>query len=243
MRLNSYLLIMAKAPVAGFVKTRLCPPATPAQAAEVAAAALLDTLDAARATGLATIVALAGDVARSARAAEIERALARVTVIGQRGDGLAERLVNAHAVAAARHPGMPVVQIGADTPQVTGTLLAEAASCLTADHRDAVFGLATDGGWWALGLRDPRHAPALRQVPMSTPDTGNRTHRALMGRGLAIGELPVLSDVDTMVDAELVAQAAPSGRFAAAVNEVLLATNDHGLLPQPQPSTGDLPGV
>lgn len=230
MRPYPYLLIMAKAPVPGLVKTRLCPPATPAQAADVAAAALLDTVDAARATGLATIVAVAGGVADAARAAELARTLGTVTVIGQRGAGLAERLVNAHADAAARHPGVPVLQIGADTPQVTGSLLAEAAAGLTADHQDAVFGRATDGGWWALGLRDPRHARALRRVPMSTPDTGNRTHRSLLDRGLAIGELPVLSDVDTMIDAELVAQAAPSGRFAAAVSEVPLTTNHHGPL-------------
>lgn len=234
-----YLLIMAKAPVPGHVKTRLCPPATPAQAADVAAAALLDTVDAARETGQATIVALAGTVAQAARPAEIERALGGVTVIRQRGNGLAERLVNAHADAAARHPGMPVVQIGADTPQVTGSLLAEASACLTADHRDAVLGLVTDGGWWALGLRNPLHAAVLGPVPMSTPDTGRRTHRALLSAGLAIGELPLLSDVDTMLDAELVAQAAPTGRFAAAVTEVLLATNDR----RPRSSTEDLPGA
>src|SRR5689334_23015978 len=81
------VLVLAKAPVAGRVKTRLTPAATPAGAAEVAAAALLDTLDAALAVpGARVVVALEGDPADAARRDELGDALARTLVVRQRGD-------------------------------------------------------------------------------------------------------------------------------------------------------------
>ncbi len=210
------LLIVAKAPVPGFAKTRLCPPATPGQAAAIAAAALLDTLEAAVTTpGAHVVVALTGDLSKAARATEIFAALEKTEVIPQRGDGFDVRLSNAHADTAARRPGVPVVQIGMDTPQVTPESLAAAAEALTA--ADSVLGLAEDGGWWALGLRDPLHAKALAGVPMSRSDTGRETLRALAEVGLRPAALPALSDVDTIADARRVAAALPGSRFARAV--------------------------
>ncbi|MFF0120409.1 DUF2064 domain-containing protein [Micromonospora arida] len=76
-------------------------------------------------------------------------------------------------------PGRPVLQIGMDTPQIRPALLTTALERLT--EHEAVFGPALDGGWWALGLRDPRYASGLRDVPMSTDDTGRRTLAALRG--------------------------------------------------------------
>ncbi|WP_020418602.1 DUF2064 domain-containing protein [Amycolatopsis sp. ATCC 39116] len=212
------LLVVAKAPVPGFAKTRLCPPASPEQAAEIAAAALLDTLDAVAATpGAVPVVAVTGDFAAAARSAEIRHALARTTVLDQRGGPFGERLANAHADTAARHPGLPVLQIGMDTPQVRPELLAAAAADLTA--HEAVLGRAPDGGWWALGLRDPAAARVLEDVPMSRSDTGERTHAALSQRGVVPRELTELSDVDTMADARAVASAC-HGRFPVAVAAV-----------------------
>ncbi|MDN5861243.1 MAG: glycosyltransferase, partial [Pseudonocardia sp.] len=76
------LVVLAKAPVQGTVKTRLCPPATPEQAAELAAAALLDTLAAAAAVPRAQlVVALAGALADAARAADVATALAGHRVV------------------------------------------------------------------------------------------------------------------------------------------------------------------
>lgn len=215
------LLVVAKAPVPGFAKTRLCPPATGAQAAEIAAAALLDTLDAVLATpGAIPMVALTGDLPSAARSAEIAAALDQTTVFSQRGNDFATRLANAHADTAAAHPGLPVVQIGMDTPQLTPQILAAAAEPLLRRDGEAVLGPAADGGWWALGLRDPRHASVLTDVPMSTDDTGELTVRALAAAGLAVRHLTVLSDVDTMADAHQVAKLRPRGRFAAAVGAV-----------------------
>ncbi|MFC3451359.1 TIGR04282 family arsenosugar biosynthesis glycosyltransferase [Amycolatopsis speibonae] len=209
------LLIVAKAPVPGFAKTRLCPPATPEQAAGIAAASLLDTLDAALLTPNArVVVALTGELGKAARGAEIATVLRNTEVIPQRGDGFDVRLVNAHADAP--RPGEPVLQIGMDTPQVTPGLLADAANRL----EDSVLGPAEDGGWWALGLKDPLHAKVLAGVPMSREDTGRQTLHALADVGLSPGVLPMLSDVDTFADARRVAALKPESRFARAVAEV-----------------------
>jgi glycosyltransferase A (GT-A) superfamily protein (DUF2064 family) len=212
------LLVVAKAPVPGFAKTRLCPPATPRQAAEIAAAALLDTLDAVAATpGAVPVVASTGDFTRAAQSDQLDRSLSAVRVVPQRGDSFGERLANAHADAAAVCPGLPVLQIGMDTPQVTAGFLAASARELLA--RDAVLGRAEDGGWWALGLRDPGKARVLAGVPMSQPETGALTHTALAGAGLTPGPLRRLSDVDTMSDAQRVARQC-GGRFPHAVAAV-----------------------
>jgi rSAM/selenodomain-associated transferase 1 len=213
------VLVVAKAPVPGQVKTRLCPPATPQQAAAIAAAALLDTLDAVRATtGVTPILAYAGQLAGAERFDDIRSALAGWRLVPQRGATFADRLAHAHADAAAHAPGQPVLQIGMDTPQVRPATLAAALNRLCV--ADAVLGPATDGGWWALGLRDPHHAETLRAVPMSTPETGELTRAALARRGLHTAGAPRLSDVDRWDDALAVAGAVPGSRFAAAVAEL-----------------------
>ncbi|MEU0879386.1 DUF2064 domain-containing protein [Lentzea sp. NPDC005914] len=202
------LLIMAKSPVPGQVKTRLCPPLTHEEAADVAAASLLDTIDAALSTpGAVPVVALAGVVERE----DVRDALAECVVIPQRGWTFADRLAHAHADIARFR--MPVLQIGMDTPQVTPALL---ESC--AEFEEAALGFALDGGWWALGLRDPLRAEVLRDVPMSQADTGMRTLEALLG--MSVRNLPILSDVDTMVDARAVAAQVPQSRFATTLADI-----------------------
>lgn len=214
------LLVVAKAPVPGLAKTRLCPPATSEQAADLAAAALLDTLDAVLATAdTVPVVALTGDLSGSAREAEVRAMLEQCIVIPQRGSGLALRLTHAHADTGALLPGLPVLQIGMDTPQVTAAGLGMLTASLR-DH-DALLGSATDGGWWVLGLKEPRHAKVLTDVPMSRPDTGENTRRALVSAGLRPLTAPTLSDVDTFADAEFVADAAPESRFACSVRRLL----------------------
>lgn len=219
-------LVVAKAPVAGQVKTRLQPHLTAQQAADVAAAALLDTLDAVagavRWGGGLVVVALTGRLDRCTRRGEVGAALARTTVIAQRGPTFARRLVAAHA-GAARH-GRPVLQIGMDTPQLTPDLLRDAGHLL--GGADAVLGPASDGGWWALGLRDPRLARGLRDVPMSRPDTGALTRRSLGDAHVL--DLPELADVDEWADALAVAQQCPDGRFAEAVRLLVAAPHATG---------------
>jgi glycosyltransferase A (GT-A) superfamily protein (DUF2064 family) len=104
-----------------------------------------------------------------------------------------------------------------DTPQADTALLAACLDRLCSASTDGVLGLATDGGWWAMGLRDPRSARLVAGVPTSRDDTGERTLWALRDGGLRVDLLPELTDVDTAADAVAVAHAAPAGRFAAAL--------------------------
>jgi uncharacterized protein len=200
------LLVVAKEPEPGRVKTRLCPPCTPEQAARVAAAALADTVDAVSATPAAhrTLVVDGRHPAPPGW-----------HTVAQRGIDLGTRL--AHAFTDTRRAGTPSLLVGMDTPQLTADRLARAAGLL--GSADAVLGLAEDGGWWALGLAEPRHATVLREIPTSQPTTGERTLAALRRRGLRVVALPVLRDVDTAADAIAVAALCPPGsRFAAAVS-------------------------
>ncbi|MEX3657410.1 MULTISPECIES: DUF2064 domain-containing protein [Mycolicibacterium] len=188
---------MAKAPVPGLAKTRLAADLGVGGAADVAAAALLDTLDAVAAAPVASrVVAMTGDVGVARAAAEIRERLATFAVIPQRGQDFGDRLANAHHDAAAA--GYPVVQIGMDTPQISATLLADCARRLL--RTDAVLGPASDGGWWLLGLRNSVGADCLRTVPMSQPDTGALTLHALASAGLSVGLVTKLTDVDVVDD-------------------------------------------
>jgi hypothetical protein len=204
------VLVLAKAPVPGRVKTRLGATVGMVAAAELAAAALLDTIAAARAAvGPARcLLALEGDLRAAARADDLRAALAGWRTYPQRGDGLGPRIAAAHADAG---PG-PVVQIGMDTPQVGAPDLEGVAARLL--DAPAVLAPATDGGWWALALRDPARAAAVAAVPMSTATTHDDTRRALEAAGTAVVGAAVLTDVDTAEDAAAVALAWPDLRFS-----------------------------
>jgi glycosyltransferase A (GT-A) superfamily protein (DUF2064 family) len=207
-------LVMAKAPVPGRVKTRLGAVIGMDEAAAIAAAALLDTLEACRfAFGHDCAIALDGDLDDAVAGAEIAAALKGWQVFAQVGDTFGERLVHAHQVASV--PGSIVVQIGMDTPQVTASLLRDAAAAV-AGPADVALGSAEDGGWWVLALANPDHAQVLADVPMSDPATYSATVAALLGAGAQVKVLPAVCDVDTAADADRVAALAPETRFASA---------------------------
>jgi rSAM/selenodomain-associated transferase 1 len=198
--MSAALVVMAKEPLPGRVKTRLCPPLEPAQAAQLAEAALVDTLDAVGWTpARRRVVALDG--------APGPWLAPGFEVIAQRGEGLAERLAN-----ATRDVGEPLVFLGMDTPQVTRALLIDALQRLA--EADAVLGPTTDGGYWTIGLARP-DPTAFEGVPMSTAATARAQRERLAGLGLKTAALPPLRDVDTWEDAVAVAAQAPWTRFAA----------------------------
>lgn len=211
-----HALVVAKAPVAGLAKTRLGALVGDVVAARLAAAALLDTLDACeQAVGAARVhVAMAGDLDAAEQSQELRRRLASYDVFEQCAGGFDVRLAQAHGTVATRAPGAAVVQVGMDTPQLDADLLTGAAEDL-ADH-DAVLGPAVDGGWWVLALRDPATAAALVGVPMSTDGTCDHTRQALVAAGLRVGQTAVLRDVDEVDDARAVAALAADSRFAHA---------------------------
>ncbi len=208
------VLVMAKAPVAGRVKTRLATDLGDDVAAHLAAAALLDTLEAGAAAYPPgrRVLALAGDLRGAACEADLRAAAADWLVIPQTVPGFADRLVDGHR-QAHRLAGGPVVQIGMDTPQIHAALLRGLAE-LAHDHQRPVLGPAVDGGWWVLVTTQPSQATVLAGVPLSRADTGRLTRAALEAAGHPPVLGPLLRDVDEVDDADEVAAAAPHSRFA-----------------------------
>jgi len=204
------VLVVAKAPVPGRVKTRLGHEVGMEYAARLAAAALLDTLElCSEAFGREQChLAMAGDLDQATDGGLVAELLGGWSVNGQRGETFGARLANAHADLAGV---ASVVQIGMDTPHLEpGQLHAVVAGL---DDHDAVLAPAEDGGWWALAVNSPGHAAPLCDVRMSTDRAEADTRRALVATGLEVGTGPVVRDVDTVADAEAVARLAPGTRF------------------------------
>jgi glycosyltransferase A (GT-A) superfamily protein (DUF2064 family) len=206
------LMVLAKSPVPGRVKTRLSPACTPEQAAALAEAALADTLE------------TLGRVPAGRRVLVLEGAPGRWLppgweVLPQAGGGLDVRLAQAFAAVAGETAGdrTPALLVGMDTPQLSARMLAEALSPAGRTGVDAWFGPAADGGFWTLGLARPS-AELARQlllgVPMSTSTTGAVLRDRLAAAGLRVAALPTLTDVDTVAEAAEVAELAPHSRFA-----------------------------
>jgi rSAM/selenodomain-associated transferase 1 len=203
--------VIAKEPVPGRVKTRLCPPCTPGQAASLAAAALADTLaavDASRCTE--RVLAFDGRPDGWRRDGWSLR---------RQVDGDLGRRLDAVVTAVVG----PVLVVGMDTPQLTAELVERACARLTEPGVDAVLGPADDGGYWAIGFRDRRDG-AFDTVPMSRADTGDRQRARLAELGLRVAELDRLRDVDTIEDARTVAELAPDTDFARAFRDCLVAS-------------------
>ena len=208
---ETQVIVVAEAPVPGLLKTGLTPPLRPEEAALVAEAALADTLQVVAATPVARrVIALDG-----APGAWLPAAF---DVIGQRGGGPDARLAAAFADAHAYLP-LPMVLIGPETPQVTGAMLDDAIASLESGEADAVFGPATNGGFWLLGLRRPDRS-LLAGLSMSAPESGRVLLERLAGDGLRVALAPRLTAAGTFDAAEQVAGQIPASRFAAIFTRV-----------------------
>ena len=200
------VVVLAKAPVAGRVKTRLTPPLTPQAAANVAAAALADTLDTiSMIPAQRRVLAFDGDAAPwRPRGWDM---------IAQPTGGLDVRI----AAALADAGNGSVVLVGMDTPQ----LRADQLTAFDPEQFGACLAPSEDGGYWAIGLRDPRDAHAVVSgVPMSTRHTGAMQLMRLRQVGLRVQLLDRLADVDTIGTARHVAAVVPESRFARALADV-----------------------
>ncbi len=204
------LVVLAKAPEAGHVKTRLCPPCTPTEAAALAEAALRDTLAAvAAAPAERRLLVLDGE-----RGAWLPGGF---DVVPQCDGGLGCRLAGAFDAVEG-----PAVLVGMDTPQLTADDVADAVRVLLRPGVDAVLGPASDGGYWSIGLR--RRSPGLFDgVPMSSAATLTAQRRRLTELRLRHAELPVMRDVDTIADAHAVAAQSPRSAFARELSALQLA--------------------
>lgn len=198
------IVVLAKAPRPGAVKTRLSPPLSHYDAAAFAAASLSDTLD------------VADQVAWSARILALDvhtRAWARPgwLRLQQRGESLDERLGNALLDAQQVASGEPVLLIGMDTPHLTAADLRRARDALTT--HDAVVGPATDGGFWALGLRRAE-GRLVHGVQMSTAATAAAQLERLSEASLRTALVAQYRDIDTIDDAWAAARSKTGARFA-----------------------------
>ena len=206
-----HVTIIAKAPVAGEVKTRLCPPCTPEQAAGIAAAALADTFAAveevAAATGARRVLLLDGALQ--------DWMPTTFEVVSQRGDGLEQRLCNGFVDLG------PGVIVGMETPHVVSALAGaiDAARC----GIDTI-GLALDGGYWMIGLcaESVAMAPDLFEgVAMSATHTGLSQIGRLHAHGRRVRLLPIARDLDTIEDLKAVVVSGRGGALAAVAADVL----------------------
>jgi len=204
------LIVIAKEPLAGRAKTRLHPPLSLEQAAQLAAAAIDDTLAAVAALPASRRILLFEGARPPVAAGGYE-------IMPQADGDLDERLAAAFDAVDG-----PTLLIGMDTPQLRPTDLAEVFEPW--GEVDAWFGPAEDGGFWALGLREPHgdHARGdlIRGVPMSRDDTGDQQLERLATAGLRVGMLRPLVDVDTFADAHRVAATAPATGFARLFDEM-----------------------
>ncbi len=200
---DTALIVIAKEPIPGGCKTRLCPPLQAREAAALAEAALADTL--------ATIASV--PARRHVLALEGRRGSwlpSGFEVVPQRAGGLGERLAGAFADV-----GEPALLVGMDTPQLTPAQVRRAIARLARPGVDAVLGPAEDGGYWAIGLRKPAE-DAFAGVPMSSARTLREQRRRLDALGLRHVELDSMLDFDTIGAAARVAELCPGSRFAAA---------------------------
>jgi glycosyltransferase A (GT-A) superfamily protein (DUF2064 family)/SAM-dependent methyltransferase len=206
------IVVLAKEPRPGRVKTRLQHRFSADEAAQLAAAAVRDTQRAVRASRVPRrILCWDGDPSQFTDGFE---------VLPQRTGTLNDRLAGAFN-DLGRDVSARVLLIGMDTPQISSALLdADWNGC------DAVLGLSEDGGFWAIGLRSPDPISALRQaqgtfaervfagIEMSTARTGSAQLARLLSLGRSVKLLPPLRDVDEPEDAAYVADRFPSLEFS-----------------------------
>lgn len=209
--MNLTIAVIAKECIPGQVKTRLTPPLTQAQAAALAQTSLSQTLEMVRSLPAASRLLVFAGMPHRRDAAGFE-------VVAQNGGQLDERLAGICSLVEG-----PLLILGMDTPQLSPTPLAGLVADWSAPtpRHDAWLGPATDGGFWALGLHRP-DGGLVRGVEMSTPDTGAHQLARLAGAGLAVGLLPVLTDVDHFADALAVARDCSGTPFARAVDRLAL---------------------
>jgi rSAM/selenodomain-associated transferase 1 len=193
--MSAALAIFAKAPVAGQVKTRLCPPLTAEQAAKLYECFLLDTV--ARACSLTGVRVF---LAITPVGTEPFRALLSfpVNYLPQRGATLGEREANVFA-DLLQQGFSRIVIIGSDIPTLPPAHLHAALACLEEPGNDVVIGPSDDGGYYLIGARAP-HPTLFQDIAWSTPTVCAETLARARRAGLHVARVPSWHDVDNADD-------------------------------------------
>jgi len=210
-RAAGVVVVLAKVPRPGLVKTRLCPPLRPEQAADLYAHLLDDVLEStdcfARAAGFEPVLTVHPAEARAELAARVPR---RFRVIAQRGPGLAERMAWAMGEALASGAARVLLR-GSDNPALGAADLHAAARAL-ADH-DLVVSPDLDGGYGLIGMRAP--CPGVFDHPMSTHTVLDETVAVARRAGLRVKLLERSFDVDRFDDLARLARSWEAGGLDA----------------------------
>lgn len=188
------VIVMAKAPVPGYAKTRLIPALGAAGAAALAEQLLEHTLAQALSADLGPVdLCCAPD---STHPAFARHAHQPGIALSMQGDGdLGARM--ARALDRWTHRLGRALLVGTDVPALNAAMLHQAMQAL--DDADAVFIPALDGGYALVGLRRP--APQIfNHMTWSTPQVMAETRRRLAAAGFSHVELPPLADIDEACD-------------------------------------------
>jgi uncharacterized protein len=188
------IVIIAKAPVAGFVKTRLIPALGAQEAAELAKKMLLHTLETALASKLGPVEICASPDPTAPVWQNLD--LPNNIIWSAQGDGdLGERM--ARAAARTIRNGEAVLLIGTDCPAIDVSTLHEAAESL--HQHDACLIPAFDGGYVLLGLKQ-FDAALFDDMPWSTSAVAQETLKRMQQLGWQATVLPTLPDIDESAD-------------------------------------------
>ncbi len=194
------LVVFAKAPIPGQVKTRLCPPLTPDEAATLHGSFVLDTVErtkaATRRFDLPVDRYLACAPSSDHAFFKIMEARQGIRLIDQMGDGLGERMAGVFDRLFARGY-QSVVLVGTDVPTLPLDEYQRAFSLLKS--HDLVLGPARDGGYYLVGLTRPE--PGLfTGIPWSTDHVLRTTEEKARSLGLAMALTAPWRDADTIDD-------------------------------------------
>lgn len=192
-RRGDALVLFARAPVPGRVKTRLARDIGAEAAARLYRAMVEDLLAAHRGRSYRLVVATAGH--RRA----FDGLLDGIDTVAQGRGDLGERL--ARIFRRLLRERSRVVVAGTDLPDLEPREVHRTLRLLR--DRDAVLGPAEDGGYYLIGLKEP--ADLFSSIPWSTPRVLNRTLRRADRLGLRVALLPERADVDTAEDLRVVA--------------------------------------
>lgn len=185
------LAIFAKTPLPGLVKTRLTPPLSPEEGADLYRCMLLDTVARVRTLRIDTFIFYDGDEAF------FQCIAPEMPLIPQSGAGLGERLEHAFSMLASLGYGSRAV-IGSDAPDLPLAYIREAFELL-ATGRNAVFGPAEDGGYYLVAL-NCGNGKLFSDIPWSTPQVLERSLQRAEEEGLPTGLVPAWYDVDSIDD-------------------------------------------
>jgi rSAM/selenodomain-associated transferase 1 len=191
---NTCVVVFAREPVPGEVKTRLREGIGAEAAAHVYAATLEHTLEIAKTSGARVVLSLA-DVPSGAWARRIDTAIEI-----QRGADIGDRMDDAFARRFGEGE-QRVVIIGSDCPWSAATCIAKASAKL--GGVDAVLGPTRDGGYWLVAQRPPG-LPLFTRISWSSPETLEQTRARIRALGGTWSELEELIDIDTADDLEIV---------------------------------------